>query len=77
MNVFSASKSTVLLALFCLLPVGCTHYEYDLSRPTELATHIGTKTDVIVTRDALEYRLIAYEDHLIMREEDVLAIIER
>lgn len=55
------------MILSLLSAVGCTHYEYDLVRPPDVAQHIGTKEDVIVTVDPLEYRFRSYEDHLIVR----------
>jgi len=54
-----------LLSLF--LAVGCAHYEYDITRPADLAQHVGTKQDVTATLDPLEYRFRSYEDHLIVR----------
>jgi len=57
----------VALLLSLLLAAGCTHYEYDLTRPPDLAQHIGTKEDVIATIDPLEYRFRSYEDHLVIR----------
>lgn len=53
----------------CCIPlfVGCTHYEYDLVHPPELAQHIGTKSDVSITLSPLRYELRAFENHLVMR----------
>jgi len=56
-----------LLACLLLFAVGCTHYEFDLTQPANIATHIGTKSDSVVALDPLEYRFLAYEDHLIVR----------
>jgi len=55
------------MILSLLLAVGCTHYEYDLVRPADAAQHIGTKADVVVPIEPLEYRFRSYEDHLIVR----------
>jgi len=57
----------ILLATFLLVSVGCTHYEFDLVQPSNVATHIGTKADSVVALEPLEYRFRAYEDHLIVR----------
>ncbi len=57
----------VPLLLTLLLAVGCTHYEYDLVRPSDLAQHIGSKEDVIAALDPLEFRFRSYEDHLVIR----------
>lgn len=57
----------VPLLLSLLLMVGCTHYEYDLTRPADVAQHIGAKSDVTVTLDPLEYRFRSYEDYLVIR----------
>src|SRR4051795_790777 len=58
----------LLLPIFVLTLVsGCTHYEYELTQPPELATHIGTKSDAVLARDPLEYRLLTYENVLVMR----------
>src|SRR2546423_4948738 len=56
--------ASVLLLTFL---TGCTHYEYDLTQPPELARHIGSKSEVIVPRDPVDYRLRTYEDVLVMR----------
>src|SRR5450432_2095764 len=61
--MFSMRRLTYLIVL---LLAGCASYEYDITRPPELATHIGSKTEAIVPRDPLEYRLIAVEDRLVM-----------
>ena len=56
-----------MLLSVLLLAVGCTHYEYDLTRPADFAQHIGVKEDVTMSLDPLEYRFRSYEDHLIIR----------
>jgi hypothetical protein len=57
-----------IVPLFVLaLASGCAHYEYELTQPPELATHIGTKSDAVVTHDPLEYRLRTYENVLVLR----------
>jgi hypothetical protein len=45
---------------------GCAHYEFDLTRPADLGTHIGDK-DVVIARSPLEYRFNAIEGRLVMR----------
>lgn len=48
------------------LASGCAHYEYDIASPADLAQHIGAKTEQVIHRDPLEYRLRAVEDRLVM-----------
>src|SRR5262249_1093157 len=57
----------ILTTLLLLFAAGCTHYEFDLVEPQNVATHIGTKADSVVALDPLEYRFRAYEDHLLVR----------
>jgi len=60
--------ATRCLALIALAIVsGCTHYEYDLTQPPDLARHVGSKADAVVPRDPLEYHLRSYENVLVMR----------
>jgi hypothetical protein len=47
--------------------VGCAKYEYDITRPPEMAQHIGTQTDAVLKRDPLEYRWRTYENRLVLR----------
>jgi hypothetical protein len=56
-----------ILPVFLFWAVGCTHFEYDLTEPTDIATHIGTKSDTTIKLDPLEYRFRAYDDHLIVQ----------
>jgi len=56
-----------LLPALLLLVVGCTRYEYDITRPADLAMHVGTKQDAIAARAPLEYRLLTVENRLVMR----------
>src|SRR5260221_5868452 len=57
---------------WCCLPImivaalcgGCAHYEYDIVNPPQLQQHIGER-EVVVRVEPLEYRFMAYEDHLI------------
>src|SRR5262245_50127092 len=56
-----------LLTLFGLLVGGCARYEYDVVRPDDLTGHVGTKEDVVFTRDPLEYRLRTADNRLVMR----------
>lgn len=59
--------TAVVLPLFAVFIVGCSHSEYDLLQPPEFAQHIGTKQTVIAPMPPLEYRMLAYEDHLVLR----------
>jgi hypothetical protein len=56
-----------LLLTGCVWLVGCARYEYDVVRPVELSQHVGTKEDVVLQRDPLEYRLRTVENRLVMR----------
>ena len=49
-----------------LLLVGCARYEYDITRPTDLAMHVGTKSDAIAPLPPLEYRFRTVENRLVM-----------
>lgn len=55
--------------LICLLflATGCANFEYDLVQPVDVARKIGSKTDEVFTRDAIEYRLVTMENRLILR----------
>jgi hypothetical protein len=46
---------------------GCARYEFELVQPQELARHIATKTDQVVSIDPLEYRLQSMDGRLVMR----------
>lgn len=59
-------KSIPFIVLL-FIDVGCATYEYDVTRPAELTTHIGRKTDAIVARDPLEYRMITIDNRLVIR----------
>jgi hypothetical protein len=57
-----------LLSLVVLTLVsGCARYEYQLTQPPDLAVHVGTKSDAVVARDPLEYRLRTVDNLLVMR----------
>lgn len=45
---------------------GCSSYEYDVVRPTELARHVGADQWETVEREPLRYRLKSAESHLVM-----------
>jgi hypothetical protein len=62
-----AVKLLLSLLALVLLCAGCASYEYDITRPSELARHVGTKDDVVLQRPPLEYRLVTMENRLIMR----------
>lgn len=53
-----------ILAIFLL--TGCASYEYDVTRPSEYARHVGTKAEERFTREPLEYRLQTAESRLVM-----------
>lgn len=46
---------------------GCAHAEFDIVRPPDLARHVGARDFVPVPVDPIEYRMIAYEDHLVIQ----------
>jgi len=54
-------------ALLAMCVAGCARFEYDIVSPPEMAQHVGTQSDVVLSRDPLQYRLISAENHLIMR----------
>ena len=58
--------AVVCLALFCLGAGGCT-YEYDVVEPPDLAGHVGSKSDYVIKRDPLDYRMITYDNRLVIR----------
>jgi hypothetical protein len=57
-------------ALFIVLPLlaGCTHYEFDILQPPDLARHVGRKahTAAEFDRPPLHYHLQAVEGRLVM-----------
>src|SRR5215218_6311688 len=52
--------------LILTFSLGCTRYEYDITRPTDLAMHVGTKQDAIAPRQPLEYRFRTVDNRLVM-----------
>jgi hypothetical protein len=54
------------LLILLLLAGGCTKYEFDLTDPPDLATHIARNKETILKRDELEYRMQAVENRLLM-----------
>jgi hypothetical protein len=58
-----------ILALLVLAvsSAGCASYQYDITRPPELARHIGAGEDAVFQRDPVEYRLRSVESLLVMR----------
>src|SRR3954453_12085832 len=54
-------------ALLAWSASGCAHAGYDLVPPPYLAEHIAKDKWVAVQVPPLEYRMTAYEDHLILR----------
>jgi hypothetical protein len=65
MNSLRLMQWPLLCAM--LLLVGCARYEYDITRPQEFAQHIGSKSDVVFSRDPLEYRWRTVENRLVLR----------
>jgi hypothetical protein len=61
------AKPLLPLFVLSLLGSGCASYEYDITRPQELARHVGTKDDVVLQRPPLEYRLLSADSRLVMR----------
>jgi hypothetical protein len=61
---------TFFLLTLLLFLVGCSHYEYNLLEPQDLAQHVGTDADARFTVDPLNYYLRSYEDRLVMRIEN-------
>ena len=59
----------LILAPFLLLVggSGCAKYEYNLVRPPELAGHVGSNADAVVTVDPLEYRMRSVDNRLVLR----------
>ena len=55
------------LVALAALSVGCARYEFDITRPEDLALHVGRDSDTVFNRPPLEYRLIAVENRLVMR----------
>jgi hypothetical protein len=55
-----------ILPIAIVFITGCARYEFDLTHPPNLALHIG-KTEETVTVDPLEYRLVTYDNALVMR----------
>ena len=55
------------ILLLSALSTGCAHYEYDLVRPPDLAQHIGSNEDAVVTVQPLRYRMRTVDDSLVVR----------
>ena len=66
-DIVKALRNLALILEGCLLIGGCTHNEFELVQPPDLKRHIGTKADQLIDRPPLQYRLIAYDDRLVMR----------
>lgn len=65
-----AARTLVALTpafLLFALAGGCTSYEYDIVRPTELAKHVGSTDWVTVRQDPLEYRFFTSENRLVVQ----------
>src|SRR6266498_3521198 len=61
-----ATQASPLLLLLMLLP-SCARYEYNLTQPPDLASHIGSQTDHVLSRNPLEYRFRSVDNRLVMR----------
>src|SRR3954447_27044936 len=46
---------------------GCAHAEFDIVHPPDLAQHVGTKQWATAPAGPVKYRMIAYEDHLVIQ----------
>jgi len=69
-----------LCAAFLILFAGAgCQFEYDVVQPQAFAGHVGTKSDYIVKLDPLEYRLITYDNRLVLRAynptDDLITLI--
>ncbi len=67
MSVF---RQLFAAATLLLCGAGCSTYEYDLTRPAELATHIAQKSPTTVRREPLNYRFTAEESRLVVEIEN-------
>jgi hypothetical protein len=56
----------IILPALLLLLAGCATYEYDITRPENLAMHIGRKDDAVATWPPLEYRMRSVENRLVV-----------
>jgi hypothetical protein len=63
-------RCALLLITLFVLVTGCTTYEFDVTRPPELATHVARNQDAVLTREPLVYRLRAVENRLVMNIEN-------
>src|SRR4051794_118447 len=59
------TTAPIILALL-LAAGGGARYEYDVARPPDMATHVGTKADAVLPIEPLEYRLRTAESRLVM-----------
>ena len=46
---------------------GCARYEYDLVEPADLACHIGRGEETAVRLGDVDYRLVSYDNRLVIR----------
>src|SRR5436190_809839 len=60
----SCIPTTTLLVAITLL-AGCSHSEYELLQPSDLARHIGPQEQSF-RLDPMEYRVQSYENRLIL-----------
>lgn len=57
----------MLFAPLLLLMAGCAQYEFDVAQPVDHRAHVGTKDDLIVQLDPLQYRFRSVEGRLVVR----------
>jgi hypothetical protein len=75
----SALSLALCSAVFVILfGAGC-QYEYDVIQPQAFAGHVGTKSDYVIKLDPLEYRLLTYDNRLVLRAfnptDDLITLI--
>lgn len=61
------SFALIVAVFLAISSLGCTRYEYDITRPTDLSRHIGSQADQVVPRDPLEYRFRTVDSRLVVR----------
>src|SRR5689334_10104893 len=60
-------RTASFLLLYCTFCSGCATYEYDLTRPPDLAQHIANKQTISFPLDPLEYRMTTLDNRLIIQ----------
>jgi hypothetical protein len=59
-----------LMGLIVCISAGCTQYEYDITRPPDLAMHVGRKAETRFARDPFEYRMQSADSRLVINIEN-------